>query len=455
MLGYKEKIEAKALTQLSNESAIEWLKANAPNENPGIFSACDNEKLRNIVNFCYYKRNETGLLLAIARYGTHLGTLKKLYRSGDKFVKLAVLTNTLVGPSSFMRENVLSENDALEIISNSDSNREMLNALFENPQTNRDFLEKVVSRKDEYETLEDDRLFYIIIALSKNPIISKQRDDIIMDGYAEYSFNQLNFALVKLLSSVPADQKWAYALGLLIQKIHIPFVPDDITPQLLERWCIEDQGEKEDPMSSFCFSLRIEVARLLFKSHKREKKEMVNPEHKDKAVRLAYYSSAEPRDIFNSNIDGKDFWYHPFSPRGDSEMSKTQKIIVDKCNVLFALDKNDFVEHLIGNINFWKRKEERNFLHDIAWNLAEDKYSSMMCPNTYNWTEERMLKEYPNFFKDEVTGEHVEDQSIDKKLDQIISRLDIIEESIRARQVGAFWKWSVIFLLIIILLKIL
>jgi hypothetical protein len=64
MLEYNVIIEAKALTQLSNESAIEWLKVNAAKKKSSLSNACDNEELKNIANFRYYKRNETSLLLA-------------------------------------------------------------------------------------------------------------------------------------------------------------------------------------------------------------------------------------------------------------------------------------------------------------------------------------------------------------------------------------------------------
>ena len=64
LLKYNEKIEAKALTQLSNESAIEWLKINVFSDDQNSSSACASKEVQDIVNFCYYKRNDPSLMLA-------------------------------------------------------------------------------------------------------------------------------------------------------------------------------------------------------------------------------------------------------------------------------------------------------------------------------------------------------------------------------------------------------
>ena len=77
-----QQIEAKLTISLSTESAIEWLKSNALKEKPSGFDDGSDE-LKDFVNFYYAKRDDPNLLLALARYGTHIGTLEKLYRSSS------------------------------------------------------------------------------------------------------------------------------------------------------------------------------------------------------------------------------------------------------------------------------------------------------------------------------------------------------------------------------------
>jgi hypothetical protein len=517
MLGYKEKIEAKALSQLSNESAIKWLKVNSLSDDHNSSSACVSEDVRGIANFCYYKRNDSSLMLALARYGTHLSTLKKIFLSSDRTVKLAVLTNPLVGPSSRLEEagihRILSEGDVLEIIQNYPSNGQMLNALLENPKINRESLGDIISRKGQYENLDESLLFRIVSILSESPIISEQRKDngILdpFDGLADASFNELNLNLLKLILSVPANPSWAYCLTNVLARLHAPYIPDEITFDLLERWNID--GEISDEVNGSGFWIRFEIAKLIFRSRRKERKTFIAPEHKDKAVRLAYYSLVKPDELFAFDIHYNNFPYVRFDHIGEHEVTKTQQLVIDKCKELFELDGNDFIKKLIENVNFWERKKERKFLNDIAWNLAEDDLG-MMVPNTYNWTQERMSINYPHYFEDDEVEELAEEESVKIKMEVIREllekmeksfqgslkteitesqtsnyhdlkkelefqfrdfsaglnqksddvardsnlreRLDRIENSMRERQVGMFWKWSVILLLIFIILKI-
>jgi hypothetical protein len=460
MLSYKEKIEAKELTQLSTELAIKWLKENCPSKKPNPFSD-NNRKLKDVVNFCYFKRNSSKLMLALSRYGTHLKTLKKLYKSGNSFIKLAALTNVFIGPSGFLEEGVLSEDDALEIINGYPATGQMIDALFGNPHINRDFLERVVSKDDQYNNLKDDVLLHIIWATSGNQILSEKYDDTYLDGGAEYRFNKLPFALLNLLSSVPVNYAWAAALCKLIQKTQIPYVPDELQPELLEKWQIEGrENDTHDPQLSSSFWLRVEIAKVLFSSHNDKIKQVITPDHPDKAVRFAYYQDAEPYDMFGEAVLNKGFEYPSIKFLGDNKLNKTEQSIVGKYKKYFSIDGNDFIEHLITNKNFWKKQGERDFLHDLAWNLAKDKSHHMDVPNNLRAQEQRLLRERPQFFKDDENVDISGDQSLEIKIDQINDAIKSFKEHLEAvlkivsvKQIGSLWKWSVLILLILLLLK--
>jgi len=516
LLKYNEKIEAKALTQLSNESAIEWLKINVFSDDQNSSSACASKEVQDIVNFCYYKRNDPSLMLALARYGTHLSTLKKLYLSSDSTIKLAVLTNPLAGPryrsSGFRR--VLSEDDVLEIIQNYPKNGQILNALLGNPKINRETLGDIIGRKDQYENLDEDLLLHIVSILFKNPVISEQRKDSRIidpyDGLADASFNALNFSILKLLSSVPADKSWAYAFSEIIPKLYVPYTSDEITLDLLERWDID--GDVSDPKYAPSFWVRFEIAKLLFNSRDESKKLVISPEHKDKAVRLAYYNSVKPEEMFNVELRFNRFSYARFKHIEEYEVTKEQQLVIDKCIELYKLDGNDFIKYLIENKNFWHWEEDRDFLNDIACNLSKND-SGMMLPNICNWMEERMHKKHPEYFRDldgsdsefdeaiedciakisyriEATEKNIQDKlklkisdSLQNESDSLIyqienqistirsdlshesknqldnfdllgRRINALEETLKEKNVGVFWKWSVIILLLSILFKI-
>ncbi|SVC50643.1 uncharacterized protein METZ01_LOCUS303497, partial [marine metagenome] len=161
-LTFDQQIEAKLTISLSTESAIEWLKSNALKKKPSVFGD-ESNKLKDFVNSHYAKRDEPNLSLAVARYGTHIETLKKLYRSDDPFIKMAILANPLVGPKEFsFNIGVLDESAAEKLIFDPKTTAQQLDALFTNPYIDRAFLVKVVNREGKFKDLSEDGIFLSI-----------------------------------------------------------------------------------------------------------------------------------------------------------------------------------------------------------------------------------------------------------------------------------------------------
>ena len=434
MMSYKDKVEVAMAINLPTSEAIDWLKDHVSKRELKWFVEDDSAKHK-IINVCYYKRNDLRLNLALAKYGTHLPTLRKLFRSPFHTLRLAVLTNPLIGPSMFLSEGILTRDDVFSIVTNLPKTASELCAVFENPGLNRDFAAEVIRKEKEYTELGDDNLLWIVAALRNNPIIAEIRDDTWMDGFAEHMHSQLPLGLLRLSAHVPVQKDWAYILTEIFQKTNAPFVPDEISPALLDRWRLEEGEEKdnETPTSSI-FWFRYEFARLLFENHRSEDKKTITLEHPDRAVRLAVYTKIRPGDLFGWETQTEEFHYPSFKYDDEDDLTLPQKTVVEICKKYFQKDGNDFIEHLIRNESFWRRKEERELLNTLAWHLAEDKHSDMMTPNLLRVREKDMFETHPEYFKDEEIRviEREEEKDIAPAQDlSVVKRLESIEEMLR------------------------
>lgn len=446
-MNYKEKLEAIKLISFSDDQAVNWLENNALKVRPSWLS--DVGKPRLVAEYLWYRRNNRSLTLALAKYGANIHILKRIYSekkeiewegipyysikkpNTNKLQKIAVLTNACVGPDEgyvLSNPSALNLNQLFEILKDYPKSKDLFEAYFTNPHIPRDLLSAIIKREENFNFINNDLLLEIVIQLSKNPIISQKHESIYMDGWAEYSYNKLFYDLLKLLSDAPVNPSWAYVLSEIVKNINIPTLDKEINLELLKRWKAED--EKGGHSKSYNFYLRYETAKVIFQNAHDKRKETISANHEDKAVRLAYYATCKPYDIFGTDIYRDDFEY----PSRDSyglpykDLSESTNSVLKKCKECFKRDGNEFVEGLILNEEFWKRSEDREFLSDIAWNLAADKNSTMDMPNLKNGMEEKFTEEHPEYFKDDEFYEPPKDKAIDWKNDQILKKLSKLEE---------------------------
>jgi len=218
------------------------------------------------------------------------------------------------------------------------------------------------------EDLDNEGLLFLVHYLVDNPIISCRRDETLMDGWAEHSYNKLNFALADLLQTAPVTVGWAAVLSRLLANLYLSFVPD-FEIDLIERWKDPEPADGEEHFS-FPY-LREQITRhLIVRNHRSVVKEKYSIDHTDPAVRKGFYSSLCSYELFKGISRSRDFCYPSFRYLDNTNLSELQQQFVDYCKKCFELDKNDFVESLIWNENFWQTKEDRDFLSDIAWGLA-------------------------------------------------------------------------------------
>jgi len=435
----KNRLDAIDVLRLSDDDAVQWLKEKLRFK-VSIFSTSPERVLHRVASFAFSRRGSKRVRQAVARYGSHIRSLRNLLNIGSNSERLAVLSNPYIGPQNsernfFSSDLVLPKSDAEAILKNYQSNVRELAALANNPHINRDWLSDRISSWMEIEGFDSNGLLLLVHYLVDNPIINSRRDETVMDGWADFSYYRLNFALADLLQTVPVTTDWADVLSRMLPNLYLSHVPD-FEIDLIERW---KDPELTEHVENFSFPyLREQITRyLIVRNHRSEVKEKYSLEHDDSAVRKGFYSSLQPYELFKDIARPLDFCYPSFRYLDDTELSESQQQLVDFCKRCFERDKNDFVESLIWNENFWKSKEDRGFLNDIAWSLADDPHSLMDVPNLKNARKQYHLEHNPSFFKDDEFVDAPYKDTVDGKLSKLQEELSKLQEHIKSQSLEA------------------
>ena len=143
-MNYKEKLEVVQVANAPAADVVKWLEDHALDEEPVWYYEAQG---RHVLEYLLFRRKDPSINIALARFGTHLPTLRKLYRSGNKITQIAVLTNTCVGPKSLGlgSERIVGVDDVVELIKNFPRTSDQLAAYLANPHISRDTLEKIVN----------------------------------------------------------------------------------------------------------------------------------------------------------------------------------------------------------------------------------------------------------------------------------------------------------------------
>ena len=433
-IDHKDRIDAIELLNLSDDDAAQWLKEHAYSEESLFFSNPEQE-LHKVVSFAFSRRGSTRIRLAVARYGSHTRTLKQLFADGTKGERLAVLSNPFIGPQTegglFRSHNVLTDADAMSIFQRYQSNIREFAVFVSNPNIDRDWLADTIKGWSKNTDLEDDGLRYLVHFLVDNPVISSRRDETLMDGWAEYSYGRLNNALADLLQTAPVTPGWADVLSRMLNKLYLSYTPD-FDVNLIDKW--KDPEPTDDGERFYFTYLREQITKyLIVRDHRGESKEKYTIDHDDPAVRKGLYSSLPPYELFKGIPRPRDFHYPSFRYLEEIELNKAQQQFVNFCKKCFERDKNDFVEGLVWNDHFWKTKEEREFLSDISWSLAEDPHSSMDVPNLYKAREQYYLEHNPSFFQDDELIDIPFEDTVEGKLSRLQTELDKLRDEIKSQ----------------------
>jgi hypothetical protein len=434
----KNRLDAIDVLRLPDGDAVRWLKEKSCYEScykQSRSSLSPEQKLHRIASFAFSRRGSKRLRLAVARYGSHVRTLRNLFNKGTRSERLAVLSNPYIGPQkedfllSFSPELVLSKSAAEIFLQNQQSNTREFAVFASNPNINREWLADRISSWLETKDFDTNGLLSLVDCLVDNPIINARRDEAFMDGLDEFLYYELNYVLADLLQTVPVTIYWADVLSRMLPNLYLSHAPD-FEVDLIERW--KDPEPTENGEHFYFHGLREQITRhLIVRNHRSEITEKYSIDHDDPAVRKGFYLSLKPYEVFDG-IYWDDFRYPSFKCLDSIKLSESQQQFVDLCKRYFDRDKNDFVESLIRNENFWKTKKDREFLRDIAWHLADDPHSSLDVPNLYNSGEKYHLEHNPSFFKDDELTDVPYEHTVDGKLSNLQKKLNKLYEEIKS-----------------------
>jgi hypothetical protein len=217
----------------------------------------------------------------------------------------------------------------------------------------------------------------------------------------------------ELAERVPVTGYWANVLNYLFINL-IPLSSIEQPLELATRWYPSSDKERRKDAKSKSISVyqgvRRGLARLALAERKTDAKTLLASE--DIALRAAVYSCAD----------------------------LTSEQIAQAYNKDGALG----FKELLSNKHLWKHADKRRALHEIAWSLSkndENPFSSLNAPNDYNFQENLLEKEYPDWFRDEedqleelVTKEDFEkltDRTILPNFQYLSSKINILENNLK------------------------
>lgn len=165
----------------------------------------------------------------------------------------------------------------------------LLNTLLQNEHVSDEILVDLYEKNSNFEKIEDELWFKLILATSSNPRLTKSYDDRWLDGYAEFQYNHVFTLAWGLFAQLPVNNNTACILSYLAQKL-FPEKPHGMDlKKTISRWNVKDEDEYF-PYYSHC---RYFLAGLI-SDHTSEFKEM--KKDSDLSVRRSYYRRFRPEN---------------------------------------------------------------------------------------------------------------------------------------------------------------
>jgi hypothetical protein len=324
--------------------AVEWLKRTRERvQDQSFLSRTENDHQEQIL----YQRNDAYIEFGLARYGVNEGVATEIYLKSDLGIRCTILAYFPNG--GFAR---FYDHFALGGVVPTETPE--LCALFSNPTLNDNVFEKLLSGKPPFGSMSEEQFEAVLIALSKNPRMSTPYDESFLDGYSEYTYNNVFTAAWQLAATVPVTPRWASVLHLLLTNCQPPISVDP--RPMIQRWYLEtEHSDGIDPG----YYLRSRLADLLAAD-----KGLLAA--RDPALRSSFYRRFGPSDFPK--------WFK----FGES-------------------DREHFLDSALHNTNLWRSEEIRETLSQLCWNHP-DPSSDLMMVNQFRAVEGRMRQQHPEWF---------------------------------------------------------
>jgi hypothetical protein len=326
--------------------AVDWLRRARESANDQPFlSRSENSHQEQIL----YQRNDPYVEFGLARYGVNEAVATEIYLKGDLGIRCTILAHFPNGGFARYHDHFalggVVPTETLELC-----------ALFSNPTLNDNIYENLLSQKTPFDSMSEEQFEAVLIALSKNPRMSTPYDDSFLDGYSEYTYNNVFTVAWQLAATVPVTPRWASVLYHLLFNSQ---QPTSVDPRpMIQRWYLKSQHpDGIDPG----YYLRSRLADLLAA----DKALLGAP---DSALRCSFYRRFRPSDFPK--------WFK----FADSE-------------------REHFLDSALHNPNLWRSEKDREALSQLSWSHP-DPHSDLMMVNQFRAVEGRMRKQHPEWFTD-------------------------------------------------------
>jgi len=380
----QQRIDAAFLANCSSQAAYDWLyeRRHTGDDRPSLLSEAPK-----VLEYLLARRKDPLIDLGIARFGRSSEAIRRVFRRGNTGVRCAALSNPHVGPSGIFHDGWLEESDIKEIIRNGTGAE--LESLSKNKFLSDGALEHLIERKEEFSDLSDEQYIQMLVWLGRNPRMSAEYDNRVLDGWAEYSHGRIFSLAWDLARHLPATKTNACVLYELLQHTATP-VGYDNPEEVIERWRIEEKPKDGERPLAYSYFLRSRLADVL---------------------------DADEQLLISDDCALRESFYRRFSPW----KFKDWPSFIERDGEL-AFDA------LVENDELWKSEEVRGVLSDLAWKVP-DPHSSMDAPNTYRAVEERKRRQHPSRFSDEDAEYSNEPDAILRRLEKKIAKFEDVFEA--------------------------
>ena len=378
----QQRIEAAFLAQCSPQAAYDWLFARRYTGDEGPPYRSETPK---VLEYLLVRRKEPLIDLGIARFGHSNEAIRRVFRRGNLGVRCAALSNPSIGSSMGLgplSDGWLDEKDSKELIRS--GTKAELESLAKNKYLNNEALEELIEKKEAFSELSDNQYLHMLVCLGRNPRMSTEYNEKILDGWLEYRHDRVFSLAWDLALSLPATQRNAYVLYALLQHTMLP-VNFKNPEEVIKRWRIKDEEKLWEPS----YLLRSRLADLL------EADEQLLASD-DLAVRESFYRRFPP-------------WKYKDWP------------------TFIERDGKLAFEGMVENDKLWYDDEYRRLLRELAWEVPDTHYS-LDAVNILNAVEERKRRQHPKWFP-EKDSYNIAIPCLENKLDRIVDTTESLLEN--------------------------
>lgn len=373
MRGYRSIIQEAELLAMPPNSVAEFLKKRSKQSEEDHADPVDEE-----TEGALRGRSDPLIDLALARYARFIETLRPIFQNSQpgSALRLAVLTNSTRWPAYTHFPAELFSKREQAALWLADASREELQALFENPQIDDQFLQDLFERAKPWDTLSDERLATIVTILGRNERMWTPYDGEVMDGFADTRYHAVFNSAWKLAESVEPSEEWARALSYFYDRLKTYAFSIKEPLELVNRW-----------------GLDLSKSELIKKEAKDNQRGSLS-DHQGVRKGLAKLALSNNSALLPRLLSSPDLALRAAAYAHGC-------MTPEQLSAAYQQDGKIVFEQAKNNLQLWRVSGCRDILHKIAW--AED--SPDWYPGLYNNLQAKIASDHPDWFEEEIVEE--------------------------------------------------